>query len=344
MGKRLRAGDLVEVKQVEEIMATLDEAGRADGLPFMPEMLAFVGRRFRVSKRAHKTCDTVHQTGGRRLRNCVHLRELRCDGSGHDNCQASCLLFWKESWLRRIPDRKHQQDSSASTTQPPHDALDALLHSNTRSLGDQGAPTVYRCQATALFDATKPLPWWHAGQYMEDLTSGNVSIGRMFQVLFFHGLHKLVQTGVGYRLWRNVYDRLQPGFGGYRYPFRKGTVPKGGKTPVETLDLQPGERVRIKSHDEILDTLSTDKRNRGMRFDEEMVPYCEKEFAVVKRVDRIIHETTGKMIVIKSPSVILDGVVCRSELSDCRLFCPRAIPSYWREIWLERTEHEPSSD
>jgi hypothetical protein len=35
---------------------------------------------------------------------------------------------------------------------------------------------------------------------------------------------------------------------------------------------------------------------------------------------------------------MLEGVVCNAEYASCRLNCPRAIPSYWREIWLERVE------
>src|SRR5215470_14683966 len=35
------------------------------------------------------------------MTNSVHLEGVRCDGSGHDGCQASCLIFWKESWLKR---------------------------------------------------------------------------------------------------------------------------------------------------------------------------------------------------------------------------------------------------
>jgi hypothetical protein len=235
-----------------------------------------------------------------------------------------------------------------SKAEPSPDAgsqdLAQLLASNTRTADSPGTSTVYRCQATAAYVATEPLPWWAPGQYVEDLTSGNQSIGQMLRVWLFHGLHKLMGFGVGYRLWRKIYDFLQIRVGGYRYPFRPGRVPEGEKTPVARLELAPGERVRIKSHDEILDTLDRGKSNRGMRFDEEMVPYCGKEFTVSKRVDRIIHETTGEMIEIKSPSVILDGVVCRSEVSQCRLFCPRAIPSYWREIWLERTGSLPNGE
>src|SRR5206468_2983049 len=50
----------------------------------------------------------------------------------------------------------------------------------------------------------------------------------------------------------------------------------------------------------------------------------------------IVDEKTGKMMHFKNPCIILDGVVCQSRYSECRLFCPRSIYSYWREIWLER--------
>ena len=330
MGRRLRAGDWVRVRPAREIMATLDERGCLEGMPFMPEMLAFVGQRLRVSARAHKTCDTVNQTGGRHLRNAVHLEGTRCDGAAHGGCKATCLLFWKEDWLARDADRPDLENDAEDTTK----AVETKLIDHTSSEID-GKKT-YFCQATAAFDATEPLPWWNPSQYLEDLSSGNVGIGKMMRVTFFHSLHRLMSWGVGYRLWRWLYDTLQPRVGGFNYPYKSGRVRDGEKTPVAVLDLEPGEAVRIKSHEQILDTLDRRKCNRGMRFDEEMVPYCEKTFTVQKRVDRIIHERTGEMIEIGSPSVILDGVVCQSELSSCRLFCPRAIPSYWREIWLER--------
>ena len=85
-----------------EILATLDERGELDSLPFMPEMLQFCGRRFRVDKRALKLCDTIGSTGMYRMRNAVHLAGVRCDGQAHDGCQASCLIYWKEAWLTRV--------------------------------------------------------------------------------------------------------------------------------------------------------------------------------------------------------------------------------------------------
>ena len=93
---------MVEVRTEEEILRTLDADGKLDGLPFMPEMLSFCGQRYRVRARAHKACDTIDWQQFRRMESAVHLEELRCDGSAHGGCQAGCLLYWKEAWLRPV--------------------------------------------------------------------------------------------------------------------------------------------------------------------------------------------------------------------------------------------------
>src|SRR5262245_23772237 len=100
---RFRAGDLVEVRSKAEILATLDAHGRLDGMPFMPEMLAFCGRQLRVRAVAHKTCDTATQSWtGRRLSTTVHLEGAFCEGSAHGGCQAECALYWRDAWLKRV--------------------------------------------------------------------------------------------------------------------------------------------------------------------------------------------------------------------------------------------------
>src|SRR6516225_3074227 len=97
----LKVGDWVEIRSKEEILQTLDSKGQLDGMPFMPEMFAFCGQRLRVYKRAHKTCDTVFPVRSRRVHRAVHL-ETRCDGAAHGGCQAECLIFWKEAWLKPV--------------------------------------------------------------------------------------------------------------------------------------------------------------------------------------------------------------------------------------------------
>src|SRR5208282_5532262 len=67
----------------------------------MPEMFQYCGQRLRVFKRSDKTCDYIQGWSIRRMKDSVHLEGVRCDGSGHDGCQAGCLIFWKEAWLKR---------------------------------------------------------------------------------------------------------------------------------------------------------------------------------------------------------------------------------------------------
>src|SRR6476469_1938553 len=96
----MRAGDTVELRPPGEILATLDENGCLDGLPFMPEMLSYFGQRFTVTAQVARACDTVNYSGVRRLRDTVMLDDLRCDGSGHAGCGAQCRFYWKEAWLQ----------------------------------------------------------------------------------------------------------------------------------------------------------------------------------------------------------------------------------------------------
>ena len=120
----------------------------------------------------------------------------------------------------------------------------------------------------------------------------------------------------------------------------KGTIPTDQPTPSGTLDLQPGELVRVKSYEDILATVDTANKNRGLAFDAELVPYCGGVFRVNSQVRNFIDEKTGRMIKLKTPAVILDEVWCRSRYSNCKMFCPRSIYSWWREVWLERVSEE----
>ena len=341
--RSLRVGDLVEVRSEQEILATLDAQAAVDGLPFMPEMLEFCGKRFRVDKRADKTCNTITVMESRRLFDTVHLENLRCDGSAHGGCQAQCLLFWKESWLKLV-----EPGASDSSLYSPPGALNAAspLPCNRERLVQltrqpQSAPDseiAYRCQTTDLLKASVPLPWWDVRQYFRDVWSGNVPLGQAIRTLLFRVFLKSLKIGIAYRAQIWAYNRVQTWRGATPYPYRRGQL---DKTPRETLDLQPGELVQVKSYDEILATLNAKNKNFGLFFDAEMVPYCGTVRRVRARVDRILDERTGKMLHFPRECIILEGAVCRAEYSENRLFCPRAIYPYWREIWLKRVAKDP---
>ena len=323
----LKIGELVEVRPPSEILASLDERGRLDALPFMPEMLQFAGKQFRVSKRAFKTCDQVKNSGMYRMERTVHLEGLRCDGSAHGGCQAGCLIFWKEGWLKRAG-ADGQEPAPAAAVAPPATIVATLetLQRETRPPGAGPDEEIFSCQNTAIPEAAPThIPGWDVRQYIEDVTSGNAPVRQVVRGLAIHLFNKLQ--------WAN--RKFLPRFllinGGRSYPQVEGRVQ--GRTPKETLDLQPGELVEVKSREEIFQTLDQSGHNRGLRFDIEMLRYCGKQARVQRRVNRLIDEKTGKMVHIKGDCIVLDGFICAADFHQS---CPRGIEEYWREIWLKR--------
>ncbi len=324
----LRVGEWVVVRSCEEILSTLDERGRFQELPFQPEMLAFCGQRLRVAKVAHKTCDNIKKTGGRKMVSAVHLEHARCDGAAHGGCMADCVFFWKEAWLKRPeePDGRPSANTLIDAQRLDRCAVEG---------GDLKQPDpTYVCQTTALYEATSLLPWWDVRQYVRDVTSGNHSLPNMLRILALAWYRAVLRLGVGHRFFVGLYKSLV----GKTFPSGTGTIPVGSPTPNEVLNLRPGEWVEVKSQDEILGTINADGFNRGMRYDMEMSKYAGNRYRVQMRVDRLINEQTGKMMEMKSPCIQLENVYCRAECTSMRLGCPRASNTYWREIWLRRVD------
>jgi hypothetical protein len=330
----LRVGDWVIVRPAEEILVTLDHNARLEELPFMPQMLQQCGKKFRVRKRAHKLCDTVYASGGRQMPDAVFLEDSRCDGEAYGGCEMRCAIIWKEAWLRRA-------DTNESGSFPaPLDRLETLVGFGTRwnSPSQTSSEPLYICQATQLPAATKPLPWWKPGQYVEDYRSGNVALSDIVSRLAFLLYAELVAAGVGAGSpLRWIYDKFQSVRGGVPYPRRPGHLPVGGPTPSINLGLKVGDVVRVKGRDGILATVDEFLINKGMGFHPEMMPYCGKTFLVKQRLHKLMNEKTGQLVELKNSCLVLEGADCYGRYSP-PLNCPRECFTYWREIWLERVE------
>jgi hypothetical protein len=322
----LKVGDLVQVRSAEEILATLDERGELENLPFMPEMAAFCGQTLTVHKVAHKVCDTINRSGMRRMTRAVHLTGARCDGSAHGGCQTACSLYWKEQWLRKVEPGTAPAPTPSLTAVANGRALLPILEVNSRRPdGPDGEPR-YSCQATELLRAAPScLPFLAMDQYVQDVRSGNAGVAGTVRTILV-GLFNRFQSRSKRILPRRLWFRE-----GLRWRFLKGGVT--GRTPTAHLDLQPGELVRVKSKEDILATLDERLLNRGMGFDEEMSRFCGKIARVQNRVERCLDEKTGRMLTMKSPCIVLEGVLCGGVYS---VNCPREFVPFWREIWLER--------
>jgi len=298
----LHPGDLVEVKSPDDILQTLDKDGTMGRLPFMPEMIQYCGQRFRVSLRAVKTCWYGHGSGMRRFaaEDVVLLDGVRCSGADHDGCQKACNIFWREAWLRKL-------ENPHILTLPTFgsDSLRAQLKTVT-------GPNKYFCQSSEILNATVELSnlerFSKCVDEIRSRNSGSLEVMRRVMVwVFFKARRALLG------------------------PYAKG---RNQKTPAESLDLQPGEYVEVKSLESIRETLDHKAYNRGLYFTPSMSQLCGQKRKVDRKVEKIIVDGTGEMRRLKN-TVFLQGEVCECS---CVAFggCPRGEFSYWREIWLRR--------
>jgi len=324
------------LRSLDEIAATLDEQGRTDQLPFMREMLELQGQSLLVESRADKTCDTINLTGcNRQMTDTVHLVGARCTGRFHGGCQAYCLLFFNESWLEPTSERRsrsdvadgirHDADNADNADNVDNSDARAELEDRLARFADAG-PDTYRCQATQLLEASEPLTG--RSHYLDDLRNRNVPIGRFAKGMAYLAVNR-------YQRFSQEHLPARLRFrGGRRLPDLEGQVVDGDFPVTPALDLQPGELVEVRGKDEIARTLDADRRNRGLRFDEEMLNLCGKRGRVLFRVERLIDEKTGRMLRVKKDLYVVAGMVgCEGVY---HRLCTRGMIGMMREAWLRR--------
>jgi hypothetical protein len=312
--QRLGAGDRVIVRSPGEILSTLDADGTLHGLPFMPEMLDWCGKPFRVERRVEKTCADVYPMRRFAANDVVVLDGPRCDGDAHDGCKRACKIFWKEDWLRPF-------DSLDTSTQTGGTGLDELIP-RLKTKSDENH---YFCQNTQLPTATEAFPGrqkpWMLRIVFREIRNGDLSVSEILKLFVLWSWQRLRRTVHGDQWLRGNHKQ----------------------TPAVSLGLKPGELVRVKSRAEIVATLDGHRRNRGMVIDYEMTRYCGGYAEVRHRLDRLIDEKTATMRKMTDTVILRNMRSKMSKLRDleCLCFdelgdCPRGELMYWREIWLER--------
>lgn len=302
--RKLMPGDLVEIMSPREILATLDQDGTVGRLPFMPEMAEFCGRQFRVAKRVVKTCYYIAQ-GGSGMRkfpdgDVVVLENVRCSGAAHDGCQKGCLIFWRESWLRKVGEGAAQ----ATNDSTGREELRARLKTTT-------GPGRYFCQSSEILNSTQLLNRWERfGKCYSEIKAQNCGPLEMTQRIGVWVFWKARRALLG--------------------PYGRGN---GGSKPA-SLQLRPGDSVAVKSMAQITETLDSSAHNRGLYFTPAMRKACGKNHQVERKLERIIVDGTGEMRKLNN-TVYLEGSMCGCS---CVAFggCPRNEFAYWREAWLER--------
>jgi len=182
----------------------------------------------------------------------------------------------------------------------------------------------YRCQATEIVRATTPLSPVEPWQYLRDLASRNVTLVHVARYMPLAVL-KTVKV-----VLRGAVRRVR---GGAKEGGVRSATPAAS---ASALALQAGENVQIRPRREIMATLNKERKHQGLSFDSDMAQYCGGTYKVLRRVERIIDEKTGRMLNIKRDCIALDGVICTGLDCRNRLFCTRGVYTYWREAWLKR--------
>ena len=98
----LRTGDMVRIRSLNEIQASLDSHGRIKGCRFMPEMEPYCGTIQRVFKPVERFINESDYTI-RKARGLVLLENVYCQGVAEaGRCDRSCFYFWRTEWLEYI--------------------------------------------------------------------------------------------------------------------------------------------------------------------------------------------------------------------------------------------------
>ncbi|MFC2088444.1 hypothetical protein ACFLSX_02500 [Calditrichota bacterium] len=296
-----RADDVVEVLPFKEILITLDDKNCLDGMPFMPEMKQYCGKEFKIQKKANYICVDGHKPRG--LRDTVFLEELRCDGSSHDNCKKTCLIFWKVTWLRKKSD----------TSKPfKTNEIENIRHEiQTKNVNNKA----FFCQSSNLVEASFKLDIKSILNLLyKEIAYKNQSFFELIQNLLNGMVWKFLKKSMNSSCKRIIGDE-------------KDVIYSSNE-----LNLNPGELVQVKNCEEIKKTLDKNGKNRGLLFTPEMFVFCGKKFRVKKNLDKIIIEESGVMKNL-SNTVILENVTCDGR---CLIGCPRNMYHFWREAWLKR--------
>lgn len=103
------------------------------------------------------------------------------------------------------------------------------------------------------------------------------------------------------------------------------------------LYLKAGDRVRVRSKEEIRQTLDEYDKYKGCLFVSDMWQHCGREYRVLKVVEHFYDEAKFKVKKCYD-TVILEGVVCEGISKAFKQRCDRTCFFFWKEAWLERVE------
>ena len=136
----------------------------------MPEMIRLAGRRYTVTRRVDKICDTIAATGSRRLHDTVYLEIF----AATDRATAVARRVASSTGRKRgfaasmfTPVRRTCARRGRGGPRAPRAPRDA------NRAGRRRRTEVWRCQATDALKASEPLKTSNLAQYWREFRNGN---------------------------------------------------------------------------------------------------------------------------------------------------------------------------
>jgi hypothetical protein len=106
-----------------------------------------------------------------------------------------------------------------------------------------------------------------------------------------------------------------------------------------TKKLYPGDRVQVRSYEEIAATLDADGCLDHIPFMPEMMPLCGKHLVVRHRLTKTCVEGYGARLLART--VTLEGAYCDGSSHEG---CQRSCPLLWKEAWLRPLEPRATAE
>jgi hypothetical protein len=147
-------------------------------------------------------------------------------------------------------------------------------------------------------------------------------------------LPALPTDGIGYvahRLRRMVKRRREFVYNSVRRVGEAEDSAQAARTDLSVL--QPGDRIRVRSKDEIRSTLNNWNELERCGFMEEMWEFCDTEQAVLKQVVRFLDERDYKVKRVQHIYLLKD-LLCGGTVDFGP--CDRSCFFFWRREWLEK--------
>ena len=128
-------------------------------------------------------------------------------------------------------------------------------------------------------------------------------------------------------LWKNRLARLNPS-----YP-HNNSLAQGLDL---TQEIKAGDLVRVRSKEEIRNTLDDQDKYKGCLFVNDMWHYCGGTYRVFKVVNYFYDEARYQIKKCKD-TVMLDEVICSGDTSKAfKQKCDRSYYFFWKTAWLEK--------